>query len=65
MNGNIECAFIGRLGQDPELKTSAAGKSWTRVNDDVAMKTKPACASGPPLSQRCSCHPVCLSNRNH
>jgi len=26
MHGTIECAFIGRLGQEPELKSSAAGK---------------------------------------
>jgi single-strand DNA-binding protein len=32
MSGIIECAFIGRLGQDPELKTSAAGKSWCRLS---------------------------------
>lgn len=31
MNGSIEAAFIGRLGQDPELKTSAAGKPWARL----------------------------------
>ena len=31
MNGNIECAFIGRLGQDTELKTSTAGNSGTRL----------------------------------
>jgi single-strand DNA-binding protein len=42
MSGQIECAFIGRLGQDPELKTSAAGKSWSRLSlavgygDDVS-----------------------------
>lgn len=28
----IDSAFIGRLGQDPELKTSAAGKSWCRLS---------------------------------
>jgi single-strand DNA-binding protein len=28
MNG-IETAFIGRVGKEPELKTSAAGKAWT------------------------------------
>ncbi len=27
----IDCAFIGRLGADPELKTSAGGKSWCRL----------------------------------
>ena len=24
----IECAFSGRIGQEPQLKTSKAGKSW-------------------------------------
>jgi len=28
MNGNIEAAFIGRVGKEPELKTSSAGKAW-------------------------------------
>jgi single-strand DNA-binding protein len=32
MHGNIETAFIGRLGQDPELKTSAAGKPRARLS---------------------------------
>jgi hypothetical protein len=32
MHGNIETAFIGRLGQEPELKTSAAGKPWARLS---------------------------------
>jgi single stranded DNA-binding protein len=27
----IECCFVGRLAQEPELKTSAAGKSWARL----------------------------------
>ncbi|CCB65244.1 single-stranded DNA-binding protein [Hyphomicrobium sp. MC1] len=31
MNGNIECAFIGRVMERSELKTSAAGKPWTSV----------------------------------
>src|SRR5262245_58099909 len=35
MHGNIECAFIGRLGQDPELRTSAAGKPWARLSASV------------------------------
>jgi single-strand DNA-binding protein len=35
----IHCAFIGRVGQEPELKQSAAGKPWCRLsvvvgNDD-------------------------------
>jgi single-stranded DNA-binding protein len=39
MHGSIETAFIGRLGQDPELRTSQAGKAWARLsvavgNDD-------------------------------
>jgi single-stranded DNA-binding protein len=37
MHGNIETAFIGRLGQDPELKTSAAGKPWARLSVAVGM----------------------------
>ena len=37
MHGNIETAFIGRLGQDPELRASAAGKSWTRVSVAVGV----------------------------
>ena len=32
MHGAIEAAFIGRVGQDPELKTSAAGKPWARFS---------------------------------
>ncbi|MBL8845462.1 MAG: single-stranded DNA-binding protein [Hyphomicrobium zavarzinii] len=32
MNGNIEAAFIGRVGSDPELKTSAEGKPWAAFN---------------------------------
>jgi len=32
MNGAIEAAFIGRLAQDPELRTSAAGKPWARLS---------------------------------
>ncbi len=32
MNGNIESAFIGRVGSDPELKTSAEGKPWAAFN---------------------------------
>jgi hypothetical protein len=31
MHGAIECAFIGRVAQQPELKTSAAGKPWAHV----------------------------------
>ena len=34
MNG-IECAFAGRLVQDVELKTSAAGKSWAALSVSV------------------------------
>ena len=33
----IDCAFIGRLGDDPELKTSAAGKSWCRLSVAVGQ----------------------------
>ena len=31
MNG-IECAFAGRLGGDPEPRTSQAGKPWCRFS---------------------------------
>jgi single-strand DNA-binding protein len=39
MNGTIESAFIGRVGAEPELRTSGAGKPWARFtvavgNDD-------------------------------
>ena len=37
MHGNIEAAFIGRLGQDHELKTSAAGKPWARLSVAVGV----------------------------
>ena len=36
MNGTIECAFIGRLGQDPDLRTAASGKPWMRLSLAVA-----------------------------
>ena len=29
---NIECAFSGRLGGDPEQRTSKAGNQWCRFN---------------------------------
>lgn len=32
MHGNIETAFIGRVGNDPELKTSASGNPWCAFN---------------------------------
>jgi single-strand DNA-binding protein len=32
MNGSIECAFAGRVGTEPELKTSATGKAWIRFS---------------------------------
>lgn len=32
MNGNIEAAFTGRLGQEPEQRTSQSGKPWLRLN---------------------------------
>jgi single-strand DNA-binding protein len=32
MNDAIEAAFIGRLGSDPELRTSQAGKPWCRFS---------------------------------
>ncbi|WP_423414873.1 single-stranded DNA-binding protein [Hyphomicrobium sp. B1] len=31
MNGSIEVAFIGRVIERPELKTSAAGKPWCSI----------------------------------
>ncbi|MBS0244224.1 MAG: single-stranded DNA-binding protein, partial [Proteobacteria bacterium] len=31
MNG-IECAFTGKLGQAPELRTSKAGKAWCALS---------------------------------
>jgi single-strand DNA-binding protein len=38
MHGQIESAFIGRVGQDPELKTSAAGKPWARFSVAVGRE---------------------------
>jgi single-strand DNA-binding protein len=32
MDGNIECALIGRVGSEPELKRSQARKPWTAIN---------------------------------
>jgi single-strand DNA-binding protein len=34
----IECAFIGRLGKDPELRHSQAGKPWLPLNIAVGEK---------------------------
>jgi single-strand DNA-binding protein len=34
----IECAFIGRLGRDPELRRSQAGKPWLPLNLAVSEK---------------------------
>ena len=31
MNGNIECAFVGRVLDVPQIKTSSAGKPWTSL----------------------------------
>ena len=31
----IECAFIGRLGRDPELRHSQAGKPWLALSVGV------------------------------
>jgi single-strand DNA-binding protein len=28
----IDCAFLGRIGHEPELKQSAAGKPWCRLS---------------------------------
>jgi single-strand DNA-binding protein len=48
MNGTIECAFIGRVGTEPELKTSQAGKPWCRFSvavgaDDATQWVQVAC----------------------
>jgi single-strand DNA-binding protein len=44
----IECAFTGRVGTEPELKTSAAGKPWLRFSvavgaDDSIQWVQVAC----------------------
>ena len=39
MNG-IECAFVGRLSQDPELRTSQAGKPWAALSVGVGEGDK-------------------------
>jgi single-stranded DNA-binding protein len=36
MNG-IKCAFFGRVGLPPELRTSAAGKPWARLSVAVGQ----------------------------
>jgi single-strand DNA-binding protein len=36
MNG-IECALFGRVGTEPELRVSAAGKPWARLSVAVAV----------------------------
>jgi Single-strand binding protein family len=38
MTGSIDCAFLGRFGQHPELKTSAAGDSWSRLTLAVGYR---------------------------
>jgi single-strand DNA-binding protein len=49
MNMNtIECAFTGRVGTEPELRTSAAGKPWLRFSvavgaDDAVQWVQIAC----------------------
>jgi single-stranded DNA-binding protein len=37
MRDNIETALIGRLGQEPELRKSAAGRPWTRLSVAVGV----------------------------
>lgn len=45
MNGNIETAFIGRVGTDPEQRTSQAGNPrLARGNNMIAAATTPAVA---------------------
>jgi single-strand DNA-binding protein len=46
----IECAFTGRVGTDPELRTSQAGKPWCRftvaVGSDDALQWVQVAAFG-------------------
>jgi single-strand DNA-binding protein len=37
MNGTIEAAFIGRIGTEPELRTSQTGKPWAAVTCAVGI----------------------------
>jgi single-strand DNA-binding protein len=37
MNGNIECAFIGRVVSVADLKTSAAGKPWLALKLAIGL----------------------------
>lgn len=37
MIDSIEAAFFGRVGTDPELKTSSAGKPWAAFNVAVGQ----------------------------
>lgn len=37
MNGNIETAFTGRVGTEPERRISQAGKPWLRFNVAVGQ----------------------------
>lgn len=32
MNGIIECAFVGRLAQEPQMRESKAGKRWASLS---------------------------------
>jgi single-strand DNA-binding protein len=48
MNGNIEVAFTGRIGTEPELRTSQNGKPWLRFSvavgqDDSVQWVQVAC----------------------
>ena len=63
MNGNIECAFIGRLGQDQELNTSAAGKSRTRLSLDkvgcpAPAESRPIAVSTPVIQCEMELRPI-------
>ncbi|GBF26314.1 hypothetical protein MnTg02_01351 [bacterium MnTg02] len=39
MNGTIECEFIGRLGQPPDLRTAKSGKEWLCQTETVQGET--------------------------
>jgi len=59
MNGTIETAFIGRVGTEPERRTSQAGKPWLRfsaaVGSDDAVQWVQVAVSRPKI-----CPPGCI-----